>query len=156
MTVLKTLHITHQASELSLYSSDQQNLTKMKLLPVIITFLVSLSTVHCLAKASIELDDQDNDTEDQFLENFHLPDITDLAEKAKRAAALQKAEDLVKAENQGALDGNNTWTDALNEFSDLPVEEFEEQKTGLVESTEEFGRGLIMPTGKEVEERWRA
>ena len=127
----------------------------MKLLPVIITFLVSLSTVHCWAKANIELDDQDNDTEDQFLENFHLPDITDPAEKAKRAAALQKAEDLVKAENQGALDGYNTWTDALNEFSDLPVEEFEEQKAGLVESTEEFGRGLIMPTGKEVEERWR-
>ena len=124
----------------------------MKLLPVIITFLLSLSTVHCWAKANIELDDQDNDTEDQFLENFHLPEITDPAEKAKRAAALQEAEDLVKAENQGALDGNNTWTDALNEFSDLPEEEFEEQKAGLVESTEEFGRGLIMPTGKEVEE----
>ena len=80
----------------------------MKLLPVI-TFLVSLSAVRAVpAKANIELDDQDNDIEDQFLENFHLPEITDPAEKAKRAAALQEAEDLVKAENQGFLYGNNT------------------------------------------------
>ena len=103
----------------------------MKLLPVITTFLVSLSAVQAVrAKVNIELDDQDNDTEDEFLENFHLPEITDPAEKARRAAALQEAEDLVKAENQGALDGNNTWTDALNEFSDLPKDEFVAKKTG--------------------------
>ena len=108
----------------------------MKLVPVIITFLLSLSTVHCRAKANIELDDQDNDTEEQFLENFHLPDITGPAEKAKRAAALQEAEDLVKAENQGALDGNDSWTDALND-------EFEAEKIGLLESRERIDPGLI-------------
>ena len=124
----------------------------MNPLPVLLTFLISLSTVHCRAKANINLDDQDNNTEDQSLNNFHLPDITDPVEMAKRAAALQEAEDIVKAENQGALDGDNTWTDALNEFSDLPKDEFEAEKTGLVEFSERIGRGLILPPGKEVEE----
>ena len=79
------------------------------------------------------------------MNNFHLPEITDPVEKAKRAAALQEAEDLVKAENQGALDGNDSWTDALND-------EFEAEKIGLLESRERIDRGLILPPGKEVEE----
>ena len=117
----------------------------MNPLPVLLTLLISLSTVHCQEKANIELDDQDNDSEDQFLNNFHLPEITDPVEKAKRAAALQEAEDLVKAENQGSLDGNDSWTDALND-------EFEAEKIGLLESRERIDRGLILPPGKEVEE----
>ena len=41
-----------------------------------------------------------------------------------------------------------TWFDGLNEFDDLPEDEFIKEKTGLISNTT-FGRGLLEPSDEE-------
>merc|ERR1712127_491492 len=83
-----------------------------------------------------------------FEEHFNEPEITDPVEKASREAALKEAEAIVKKENEKFEEGQKTWFDAINEFSDLPSDEFESEKTGDIKPPQ-FGRGLLEPTGSE-------
>merc|ERR1712088_1234299 len=74
-------------------------------------------------------------TEDEFLEKFHLPPVEDPEEKARRAEALQQHQHEVQETNEAFVAGDNTWYDAINEFSDLPDDEFIRTHTGLVDDS---------------------
>merc|ERR1712088_409914 len=124
--------------------------SKMKLLVVVLLGLLNIVVAKELP-ASIkvnadEIDPEDNVDEDQFEIDFNLPKVTDPEEKARRQAALKANEALIKEENEAYSKGERTWFDAVNEFADLPEDEFEAEKTGDVKPAE-FGRGLLEPTG---------
>ena len=87
--------------------------------------------------------------EDEFETEFGVDKITDPEEKAKRKKALKEAEAEVKKENKKYLNGKADWFEEINEFSDLPKDEFEKEKTGLVE---EYARGLVEPENEPVDE----
>ena len=98
--------------------------------------------------SNIVLDPEVNDTLEEFEERFHLPEITDPKEHAMREKTLMEHEEQVKTVNKDFLAGRKSWYDAINEFSDLPVEEFEQEKTGAKMPESRYGRGLLTPTGK--------
>ena len=77
-----------------------------------------------------DLDANDNLTEEEFEEVFGLDPVTDEEEKARREAALEAVEKEVKEENEKYLNGEAEWWEEINEWSDLPMEEFQAQKTG--------------------------
>ena len=66
-------------------------------------------------------------------------------EKARREQALQESEDMVKKANEAYINGEQTWFEKINEFADLPKDEFESEHTGLVT---DYARGLITPATK--------
>lgn len=77
-----------------------------------------------------------------------MPVIVDPVEHAKRENRLKKNEKLVKKTNEEFLEGKILWHDAINEFSDLPKDEFEKEKTGdKAPEADRFGLGNIEPTG---------
>ena len=96
-----------------------------------------------------DLDPDDNLDEDQFESQFGLDPVTDPKEKAKRKEALKEAEAEVKKENKKYLNGKADWFEEINEFSNLPKDEFEKEKTGDVET---YARGLLEPEIKPVDE----
>ena len=119
----------------------------MKLLAVALIALLHLGIAMDLpAPNADEIDPLENIGEDEFEEDFGLDPVTDPEEKARREEALKENEELIKEENELYSEGNRTWFDAVNEFANLPADEFEAQKTGEVEPAG-FARGLIEPTG---------
>jgi len=92
-----------------------------------------------------EIDDYENINEEEFEALFDLTPADDPEEEARRAEALKQNEALIKEENKLYSEGNRTWFDAVNEFSNLPADEFEAEKTG--DAPPAFARGLIEPTG---------
>ena len=96
-----------------------------------------------------DLDANDNLTEEEFEEVFGLDPVTDEEEKARREAALEAVEKEVKEENEKYLNGEAEWWEEINEWSDLPMEEFQAQKTG---EKEMYGRGLVEPDIAPVDE----
>merc|ERR1719479_768599 len=81
--------------------------------------------------------------EDEFLEQFNKTQIDDPEEKEKRAEALRKHEQEVLENNEAFLAGNQTWFDEINEYSDLPDDEFEANHTGLMDIMERrFATGM--------------
>ena len=120
----------------------------MKLLAVALIALLHLVIAKDVpAPNADEIDPLENIGEDEFEEDFGLDPVTDPEEKARREEALKENEELIKEENELYSEGNRTWFDAVNEFSNLPADEFEAQKTGEVEPAAGFARGLIEPTG---------
>ena len=91
-----------------------------------------------------DLDGEDNLDEDAFEEEFELPAVTDSEEKSRRVIALEKAEETIKEQNELFLNEDSDWFSKLNEFSDLPEEEFKEEKTGL-DNGKDYARGLLTP-----------
>ena len=119
----------------------------MKLLALVLLGLLNLVVAKELPKVNAdEIDPEDNVDEDQFEIDFNLPKVTDPEEKARRQAALKANEALIKEENEAYSKGERTWFDAVNEFADLPEDEFEAEKTGDVVPPG-YGRGLLEPTG---------
>merc|ERR1712061_424511 len=96
-----------------------------------------------------DLDPEDDLDEDQFETEFGLDPVTDPAEKAKRKTALKDSEAEVKKENKKYQNGKADWYEQINEFSDLPEDEFEKEKTGDVVT---YARGLLTPKIKPVDE----
>ena len=93
-----------------------------------------------------EIDYYENINEEEFEALFDLTPADDPEEEARRAEALKQNEALIKEENELYSEGNRTWFDAVNEFANLPADEFEAEKTGDAEPPA-FARGLIEPTG---------
>jgi len=98
-----------------------------------------------------DIDLEDDHDEDSFEKEFELEEVTDPEEKEKRQEALKENEKLVKEENEEFLNGKKTWFDKISEFSDLPENEFEQEKTGEILPVEakEYGRGLLEAVGPE-------
>jgi len=84
-----------------------------------------------LNNASLDMD------EAEFEEFFHLVRVTDPEEFAKKQKALKASEEEIKQVNKDFADGKKTWFDHLNDFSNLPKDEFIKEKTGLVEPSPE-------------------
>ena len=93
-----------------------------------------LNSVQVEYEVFDDLDADDNLTEEEFEEEFGLEPVTDPEEKARREEALEEAEAEVKEENEKYLNGEADWFEEINEFSDLPKDEFEKEKTGDVET----------------------
>ena len=89
--------------------------------------------------------------EDEFEEEFELPVVTDNAEKSKRVLTLEKAEESIREQNEQFLEEETNWFSRLNEFSDLPEEEFREEKTGL-DNENLYARGLVTPDTIPIDE----
>ena len=64
---------------------------------------------------------------------------------------LEKAEESIKEQNELFLNEDSEWFSKLNEFSDLPKDEFKEEKTGLENGTI-YARGLLTPETIPVDE----
>jgi len=125
----------------------------VKVVLVIFCFLVS-------QLAANEVDDVDpnvNLTEEEFLEYFHVDPADDPEEEKRRTEALAEHEEYIKQINQQYVDGKINWFDKVNEFSNLPDDEAEAEKTGLLEEDEdrfaEYGRGLLDDDDIEPDER---
>merc|ERR1712234_82540 len=69
--------------------------------------------------------------EKQFEEFFHLEPVQDAKELKRRQEALSQQEKEIKTVNAEYKKGESSFFEALNEFSDLPEDEFREQKTGM-------------------------
>ena len=98
-----------------------------------------------------DIDPEDNLYEDDFETEFGLDKVTDTEEKERRQEALIANEELVKKENQEFLSGKKTWWDKINDFADLPEDEYAKEKTGeiLPKEAKEYGRGLLEAFGTE-------
>ena len=91
-----------------------------------------------------EVDMLNNLSLDDFEDYFGFDHITDPVEKARREEALKQNEEMVKKANEAYLSGEQSWYEKINEFADLPKDEFESGHTGLVT---DYARGLInVPT----------
>ena len=77
-------------------------------------------------------------TEDEFLNVFHLPEIKDPEEKKKRVQTLKEHQQAVLQNNQLYLAMKRTWFEGINEFSDIPDDEFIATHTGLIENPDQF------------------
>ena len=131
----------------------------MKLLAVSLIGLVHVVLAEDLPSSpaptanAADIDPLNSIGEEEFEDVFDLPHVTDPAEKARREAALRENEESIKKENEEFNAGNSTWFEAVNEFANLPEDEFEDQKTGAEQPAgvnRGFGRGLIIPTGKQA------
>ena len=115
---------------------------------------ITLFSLFALAQASNtvppEIDQLNNLSLDEFEDNFGLDHITDPVEKARREQALKENEDMVKKANEAYLNGETTWFEKINEFADLPKDEFEAGHTGLVN---DYARGLIIPSSFKPDKR---
>jgi len=115
--------------------------------------ILLLLTPLVFSASVADLDPEDNLNEDEFEEYFHLPLVTDPEEHERREEALKENEALIKENNEKYMEGIVSWWDAVNEFADLPADEFEEQKTGATDGVF-YGRGLLQPSEEErVDER---
>merc|ERR1712168_1213383 len=73
-----------------------------------------------------DLDPLDEINEDEFEEYFHVDRPEDPEEYEKRKEALKENEKEINEEFEA---GDISWFDAVNEFSDLPADEFIAQHT---------------------------
>jgi len=126
----------------------------MKFLFVFLVFKLSVwDTGHGLA-IDVDLDPNDNLDEDEFMGTFG-EEINDPVEKQKRSEALKRHEDNVKRVNREFIEGKRSFVEKINPYSDLPMDEFVKEKTGLLEENYgNYGRGLI-PMNKTDEESER-
>ena len=93
------------------------------------------------------LDDID---EKEFEEYFHLDPVDDPEEFKRRSDALKANEATIKKTNKEYEAGEKTWFDKLNDFADLPEDEFAAEKTGANDIVS--GRGLLAPSEEERED----
>merc|ERR1719193_2114435 len=98
---------------------------------VVVVGFLALAGAGCLAQHAepADLDPLDGLDEQEFEEYFHLDKVTDEAELARREAALSAHEAEIKEVNQEYEAGEVSWFDGVNEFADLPDDEFLSQKT---------------------------
>merc|ERR1719378_354136 len=78
------------------------------------------------------VDDLDNVTLEEFLDDFGLDEVDDPKEMAAMEEALEENEEAVKEANEAYANGDQTWFDEINEFDDEPVDEFIADHTGLL------------------------
>merc|ERR1712241_1569684 len=111
---------------------------KLAVLLLFVSAVLAASTnreeVERVRELAREMTDNVDLTEDEFLEEFHLPPVQDPEEKARRAEALAQHQQEVLETNEAYIAGEKTWYDAINEFSDIPDDEFVRTHTGLTES----------------------
>ncbi len=91
-----------------------------------------------------DLDPNDEMSEDEFEQYFHKEKPSDPEEYEKRKQALKEHEKRIKEDNEKFMKGESSWMEKVNEYSDLPDDEFKKQRTGAVK-TNTRARGLLRP-----------
>merc|ERR1711955_107907 len=66
--------------------------------------------------------------------------VDDPEEAALMEEALKENEEIVKEANEAYANGDQTWFDEVNEFDDLPEDEFIAEHTGLLMNLTGFTR----------------
>ena len=99
--------------------------------------MILFALVLCISssfagKLPAGVDDLDNVTHEEFLEDFGLDEVDDPEEAALMEEALEENEEIVKEANEAFANGDQTWYDEINEFDDLPEDEFIAEHTGLL------------------------
>lgn len=95
-----------------------------------------------------DLDSADNLDEDEFEKRFGL-EKQDPYEESRRREALKKNEEEVKRQNEDFFEGKKTWWDEIDEYDNLPADEFNDERNGEI-SPGYNGRGLIDYRGPET------
>merc|ERR1712131_268675 len=113
--------------------------TKMKMILFALVLCISSSFA---GKLPAGVDDLDNVTLEEFLEDFGLDEVDDPEEAALMEEALEENEEIVKEANEAFANGDQTWYDEINEFDDLPEDEFIAEHTGLLTNLTGFTRGM--------------
>jgi len=134
----------------------------MKTLTIISAVLLQLSLAGLVREEPVEitnfetseeLDTLDELSEEAFEEMFGEASITDPDELERHRKTLQQEEAEVKEENKEFMEGKIDWFERINEYSDLPEDEFVAERTGDFDSDKErYGRGLIHPEVAPVDE----
>ena len=122
--------------------------------PILIFFtqFFSLGSSRTSEESDIDLDPLDNLDEDDFLAKFGR-EVEDPGEKDKRSKALKRNEKNVKKTNQEFIDGKKGFFENINTYSDLPKDEFDKEKTGLLKEPH-YSRG-VFPLNETDEESER-
>ena len=91
-------------------------------------------------------------SEDEFEEYFANDKPEDPEEYEKRKQALKEHEKDIYEVNEKFKNGTSSWFDRVNEFSDLPDEEFVKDHTGakFFETNIVEGRGLKRPSAENL------
>lgn len=134
----------------------------MKTLIILSALLVSFSLAGLVREEPVEITDfetseemdaEDELSEEAFEEMFGEEPITDPEELERHRETLEREEAEVKEENKEFMEGKKDWFDRINEYSDLPKDEFEAERTGDFDSDQaRYGRGLINPEVAPVDE----
>jgi len=90
--------------------------------------------------------------EEEFDEIFNVPSAQTKVEEEKREKALKETEKDIHEINKEFEEGQVNWYDKLNDFADLPDDEFLKEKTGDIEDGNSYGRGLLEPLEEERED----
>ena len=85
----------------------------------------------------LDIDPNDELNDDQFRAKFGLRKIRNKKLKAKRERALKQHEAIIKRENVAYANGEKSWYDKVNDFSDLTDEERTKLKTGALKPNDE-------------------
>jgi len=92
----------------------------------------------------MDFDPLDEMDEKEFEEYFHLTAPDDPEEFKRREEALKEHEKEIHEINEEFEAGEISWYDAINEYVDLPDDEFLHQHAGAITNFTE-GRGLLNP-----------
>ena len=96
-----------------------------------------------------DLDPLDEINEDEFEDYFGVAKPDDPEEYKRRQDALKEHEQDIHKINEEYAAGEVGWFDAVNEYSDLPDDEFVALHAGAIVNITE-GRGLLNPFPSEV------
>ena len=78
------------------------------------------------------VDDLDNVTIEEFLDDFGLDEVDDPKKLASMEEALEENEEMVEEANEAYADGEQTWFDEINAFDDESDDEFIAEHTGAL------------------------
>ena len=89
--------------------------------------------VVCLLSPALQADLDPNVglTEKEFEDYFHVPPAEDPEEENNRAEALRQNQEYIREINKKYEEGEITWFDKVNEYSNLPDDEADAEMTGL-------------------------
>jgi len=113
---------------------------------VIFIFFVNTFISHAALYEQLDLENLDEET---FLEYFGLPAVDDPEEFKEREEALIENIAEIEEINEGYKNGEFSWFDAINEYDDLPEDEFVRDHTGVIVDGEILGTGILPPTPEE-------
>jgi|ERR1711915_415395 len=107
-----------------------------------LTLLLCIGLCHA-APGGLDMDEK------EFEEFYHLDPVEDEQEFQRRQDALAANEEKIRKVNEKYANGESRWFASLNDFANLPEDEFLKQKTGI---HVEYGRGLLQqPHEKKVD-----
>ena len=110
--------------------TSTNSVSSIRMMLLLTSFLFISSSLAATLPEGV--DDLDNVTLEEFLEDFGLDEVDDPKEMAAMEEALAENEEVVKEANEAYANGEQTWFDEINDFDDEPIDEFMAEHTGLL------------------------